>query len=121
MDLVMYRGDDRDFPLTITSDGAPLDLTDAVVVFTARTTLDATTAQISLTSADDGITIDPDQTTNAGKLIVHVPSASTADFAGTLLADLQITDVDDKILTWPEAAEAGSTLIHLKVRANVPV
>ncbi len=120
MDLVMYRGDDRDFALTVTKGGVPLDLTDADVTFTARTGIDATPATISLVSPTE-ITILPDQTTtDTGKIVVHVPASATVDFTEgeTLLADVQVV-IDSKVFTWPEADDDQSTLIRLKVRPDV--
>lgn len=121
-ELVMYRGDDRDFPFTITKDGDPLDLTGATVVFTAREALDDDTATFELTSATVGeVTIDADQVTNPGDIVVHVPAAATSSFTEgvTLLCDVQVTDSGGKVFTWPEALEDSSALIRLKVRLDV--
>lgn len=118
--LVMYRGDDRDFPLTITSGGDPLALTGATVVFTAREAIDSETASFSLSSADGGITIAADQVVDTGEITVHVPASATEDFTDglTLLCDVQVTN-GGVVFTWPEADADESTLIRLKVRLDV--
>lgn len=118
--LVMYRGDDRDFPLTITAGGAALDLTGATVVFTARSALTDTDATFSLSSAVVGeITIAADQVADKGEITVHVPASATEDVTGTLLCDVEVTTSAGKVLTWPEATYTDSSLIRLKVRADV--
>lgn len=121
-ELVMYRGDDRDFAFTVTKDGTPLSLTGATVVFTAREALDDTTATFDLSSATVGeITIDADQVTNPGDIIVHVPAAATSAFTDgvTLFCDVQVTDSGGEVFTWPEALADSSALIRLKVRLDV--
>ena len=119
-EIVLYRGDDRDFPFTITQGGLPLSLTGAVCIFTARTAIDATTATISLSSADGGITIATDQVADKGKITVHIPGSATSALTEgvTLLADVQTTIAGD-VFTWPEADSDQSTLIRLKVRMDV--
>lgn len=119
-DLVMYRGDDRDFALTVTKAGVPLSLTAATVVFTAREAIDSADASFSLTSADSGITIAADQMTDPGEITVHVPASATEDFTEglTLLCDVEVT-IAGKTFTWPEADADQSALIRLKVRSDV--
>lgn len=120
MNLVMYRGDDRDFSLTITKAGTPLDLTTATVVFTAREAIDSDEAAFTVTSADSGIEIAADQETDPGEVVVHVPASATVDLTEgqTFLCDLEVT-IDGKVFTWPEADDDQSTLIRLKVRADI--
>lgn len=120
MNLVMYRGDDRDFPLTITKGAVTLTLTGAVVVFTARVAIDDVAASFSLTSADGGITIAADQVVDKGEITVHVPASATVAFTegATLLCDVEVTLGGD-VFTWPEASDDGSTLIRLRVRQDV--
>jgi hypothetical protein len=117
----MYRGDDRDFPFTITRGGLPLDLTAATCVFSATTDIDET-ASFSLSSADGGITIAADQVADKGEVTVHIPASATVDFTdgATLLCDIETTIAGD-VFTWPEAVANQSALIRLKVRQDVTV
>lgn len=117
-DIVMYRGDDRDFTFTVTEDGAPLDLTGASIVFTARADLDDAEPTIYLTGG--AIVPDADQTTNPGVLVLSIPSTATADIARntTLLCDFEVT-IGGKVRTWPDAKFGESTLIRLRIRGDV--
>ena len=117
----MYRGDDRDFAFTITRNELPLTLTGAVVVFTARADIDDEEPTFTLSSADAEITIAADQTADKGEITVHVPADATSDFTEgvTLLCDIQVTEAGGSVFTWPEADTDESTLIRLKVRADV--
>ena len=125
--LVMYRGDDRAFPLTLTEGGTAIDLTDYTIKFTCRTTIDATTESISLSSetaygSGFEIDIDPDQaTTGTGKVVINIPSTATSSLTTgtTLLCDIELTDGDGKVRTAPEPDLDQSTLIKLKIRADV--
>lgn len=120
----MYRGDDRDFPFTITKGGVAYDLTTASVVFTAKLKADLDDADaeaaFSLTSDEADITIDADQEENTGNIIVHVPATATVDLTDgtTYLCDVEVTD-GGLVFTWPEALEDQSALIRLKVRLDV--
>ena len=60
-ELVMYRGDDRDYEFTITEEGVAFDLTDYTVVFTAREDIDDEDAVFTLTTADGGVEIQTPQ------------------------------------------------------------
>lgn len=125
--LVMYRGDDRAFPLTITEGGTAIDLTDYTVKFTCRTAIDSTDEAISLSSdtvylTGHEIDIDPDQTTTgAGKVILNIPASATSALSKgtTLLCDIELTDPDGLVRTAPEPDLDQSTLIRLKIRADV--
>jgi len=120
MDLVMYRGDDQAFPLTITKDGAPLDLSAADLVFTARTSITATNPTFTLTSDVAGGIVVEDQMTDPGLITVTVPSTATSAFTeGTkLLCDVQVT-IAGAVSTWPEPKYSQGTLIHLRIRPDV--
>lgn len=117
--ILMYRGDDRDFPFTVTKGGTPLNLTGATVEFAAATAVGETPSFV-LSSADGGITIAADQGTDPGEIVVHIPASATEDFTEgrTLLCDIQVTDSGD-VFTWPEPEDDQSTLIRLKVRADI--
>lgn len=123
----MYRGDDRAFPLTISEGGTAIDLTDYTIKFTCRTAIDATTPSISLSSevvygTGFEIDIDPAQTTTgAGKITLNIPGTATVDLerGTTLLCDIELTDPDGKVRTAPEPDLDQSTLIKLKIRADV--
>lgn len=81
--LVMYRGDDRDFAVTITEDGLPLDLTGYSAKATFRDGIDASTATFVLDSSvvlgtGFEVDIDPDQSgAGKGKITLHVRAADT--------------------------------------------
>jgi hypothetical protein len=125
-DLVMYRGDDRDFLVTITDDSLPFDLSGYSVMATFRADIDDADPVFVLDSsvalgAGFQIDIDADQITNAGQLTLHVREADTIGLERglTLLGDIQLTDIDGLIRTAPEPAFGHSTLIRLKIRADV--
>lgn len=91
-DLTMYRGDDRDFTITATEDGSPLDLTGATVRFTAkRDAVDADDAAVIAKTSDTGIAIDEDPTT--GVAVITIEAADTEDLraSATLVYDVQVT------------------------------
>lgn len=125
--LVMYRGDDRAFPVTISEGGTAVDLTGYTLKFTCRAAIDDATPTIELSSqvvygTGFEIDIDPDQTTTGkGKITINVPTAATSALARgvTLLCDLELTDGDGKVRTAPEPSLDQSTLIKLKIRADV--
>lgn len=91
-DLRMYRGDDRDFTVTLTEDGSPMDLTGADVRFTAKEHLrDDDEDAVVVATVGDGIVVD-DPT--SGVLVVSVDAEDT-DGLGTvtrfLRYDVQVT------------------------------
>ena len=88
--LEMWRGDDREFTFTITEDGAPMNLTDAVLRFTAkRSLLDADDAAVIAKSTGSGIEAE-DPTTGVATLTLA--AADTESLTGTaqLIWDLQV-------------------------------
>lgn len=115
----MYRGDDRDFTITLTEDGSPIDLTGYSVVSTFRDDIDSDTATFQLMTADASIEIAADPTT--GVITLHIPSTATADLERniTLLGDIELTDGSGNVRTAPEPSLDESTLIRLKIRADV--
>lgn len=125
--LVMYRGDDRDFPLTITEEGLPLDLTDYTVKATFREDIDDVDYAFQLDSTvalDAGFEIDVDADQSGagkGKIILHVRNGDTSalERGTTLIGDIELTDGDGLVRTAPEPAWGESTLIKLKIRADV--
>lgn len=126
LQLVMYRGDDREFEIALTENDLPIDLTGAAIVFTARADLDDPDPAFSLSSTDGDIVINPDQVgAGKGKFTLTVPSAATIDLepvepkrAITLLCDVEVT-VGGAVRTWPDADYGQSTLIRLRVRSDV--
>lgn len=119
-DLVMYRGDDRSFTMTVTDNGGPLDLAGATVRFTAKRKLaDADDdAVIALDSGTGGVVI-----TDApgGVVRVDVGSADTAGLTKDekLFWDLQVKDAAGKVRTSPDASLTATTLGTLRVRVDV--
>jgi hypothetical protein len=113
--IAMYRGDDATFPFTLTRDGVAVDLTTATVTFTARKTL----ADVAPTITVTPVTLLPNQTTtDKGKVEVTIPAASTIALApGLLFCDIEVTDGD--VWTWPEPEYGQSTLIRLRIKADV--
>lgn len=90
--LEMYRGDDREFTLTLTEDGAAMDLTGASLRFTVkRVASDADLDAVITKTTAAGIVIDADPTT--GIAVVTVDAADTTDLARTttLVWDVQVT------------------------------
>lgn len=125
--LVMYRGDDRDFTLTLSEGGTPIDLTDYTIKSTFRADIDDTDAVFVLDStvvlgAGFEIDIDPDQVTaGKGKITLHIRAADTLTLERgvTLLGDIELTDGDGNVRTAPEPSLDESTLIRLKIRGDV--
>lgn len=116
----MYRGDDKDFPFTITDGGLPVTMTGAVITFTAREALDDELPLFTLTTTDMEIAIDADQVVNKGKIVVSVASGETTDLETpkTLFCDVQYV-ISGVVRTWPEPDYGQSTLIRLKIRGDV--
>ena len=88
--LVMTRGDSRTFTITLTTDGFPLDLTDADVWFTV--------AGVFSKRLGAGITVD-DPTT--GVVVVAVDPADTEQLPGRVSTrfDLQVKLADGTVST----------------------
>lgn len=119
-ELVMYRGDDRDFTFTLTEDDAPLDLTAATIVFTGRKTIDDVEPTLYLTSTGGAIVPDADQTANPGVLVLSIPASATVDLERntTLLCDFEVT-IGGKVRTWPDALFGQANLIRLRIRGDI--
>lgn len=123
----MYRGDDRDFTITLTEGGTPIDLTDYSVKATFRADIDDETPTFALDStvvlgSGFEIDIDPDQAgAGKGKVTLHVRTADTVSLERgvTLLGDIELTDTDGNVRTAPEPSLDQSTLIRLKIRGDV--
>ena len=118
----MYRGDDKDFAFTLTQDALPVDLTGAAIVFSGRAADDFDAdeaAAFTLSEADGDIDILTDQaTTGKGKVTVTIPADVSVDLLGLYLCDVEVT-LGGEVWTWPEPAYGQSTLIRLKVKADV--
>lgn len=125
--LVMYRGDDRDYPLTLTETALPIDLTGYSIKATFRDDIDDELATFQLDStvvlgSGFEIDIDPDQVgAGKGKITLHIRSADTIDLdrGTTLIGDIELTDGDGNVRTAPEPSLDQSTLIKLKIRGDV--
>jgi hypothetical protein len=90
--LSMYRGDDREFTLTLTEDGAPMDLTGATLRFTAKHSAgDADVDAVVAKETGAGIVIDADPET--GIAVVTVDAADTTSLGGftRLVYDVEVT------------------------------
>lgn len=125
-EITMYRGDDATFPFTLTQGGAAVDLTGAAIVFSGRLASDfeqddeEATAPIILTEADGDIVILPNQTTtDKGKIEVTIPATVSVDLdTETYLCDVEVT-LASLVWTWPEPVFDESTLIRLRIKADV--
>jgi carbon monoxide dehydrogenase subunit G len=89
--LAMTRGDDRSLVVTLSSAGAPVDLTGAAIRFTAKyrhSDLDADAVISKATGA--GVTITD---AVAGVVTVEIAAADTDNLVGdtTLVWDVQVT------------------------------
>jgi len=133
--LRMYRGDDRTWAMTLTADGAPIDLTTATLAFSAAATPGGE-AVIELTSADGEIVVTG---ALAGEITVTIAAADTSALEIPyvwssswywprslprrranylrLYWDVQVTDAGDR-RTWPEDAGGRPRLGHLLIYAD---
>lgn len=120
IELVMYRGDDRDFTFTLTEDDTPIDLSTASIVFSGRKDIDDVEPTLYLTSTAGDIVPDVDQVTNPGVLVLTIPASATTALERntTLLCDFEVTRAG-KVRTWPDALYGDSTLIRLRIRGDV--
>lgn len=114
--LEMWRGNTPDFLVTLTRDGAPIDLTDVLIVFTAKLSLRdeddaATTIQKTLTS---GITV---LSAEDGQALVSFETEDTEDLAQTTAYqfDVKIQEVGGRMTT----VLRGVLLVHPDVTRTV--
>jgi hypothetical protein len=108
----MYRGDDRTFVLTLTADGAPMDLSAATIRFTARRRItDEPLIELTLGT---GIALVTDGTD--GQIALSIARAVTEPFEGRVdfVWDLEITS-GDVVRTWPESSAGAPELGRLQV------
>ncbi|KKL94072.1 hypothetical protein LCGC14_1868340 [marine sediment metagenome] len=92
--LEIVRGDKRDFSITVTQDGAPLDLTGLVLWFTAkrRHTDPDQAAAFQLSSAAGGISI-TDAVNGKAEMSIQPGDTSKLPASRTVLVwDLQVVD-----------------------------
>lgn len=119
-DLVMYRGDDRPFPMKVAIGGSPINLSGGSVTFTAKANLEDADADavITLSTVDGSVTIVDGP---AGLLRVDIPAIATAALPADtrLVWDLQIETADGKVRTVPEPDPARPTLGTLTIRRRV--
>jgi hypothetical protein len=120
-ELAMYRGDDKTFPFTLTQNALPVDLTGAAITFSGRlaTDFDGTDAAAFTLVEPTNITILPNQdTTGKGKITVTIPATVSVDLDTELyLCDIEVTD--GTVWTWPEPIFGDSSLIRLRIKADV--
>lgn len=116
--ITMYRGDDKAFPFTLTQGGAAQTLTGASIVFSARKALDDETPALSLSTTDGDIVIAADQVADKGEVTVTIPATDSVDLLGLYLCDIEVT-LGGNVWTWPEPVYGQSTLIRLRVKADV--
>jgi hypothetical protein len=119
--IAAYRGDDTVFPFTLTRGGLPVDLSTATVVFSGRIAADFSVDEapaFSLTSGTDIEILANQTTTDKGMVEVTIPATVSIDLEPVLyLCDIEVTDTD--VWTWPEPAYGQSTLIRLRMKADV--
>lgn len=112
-DLVMYRGDDRSFTVTVSG----IDLTAADSIrFTAK-------RRIGDADADAVITLETPteiEVTSATTCVVNIPATATADLTRetTLYWDLQV-EIGGEVRTLPEPNRRQTTLGTLLIRRDV--
>ena len=111
-DLVMYRGDDRTFTVTVTG----IDLTAAELTFTAKRHIGDSDddAIIQLTTPTDI------EVTSATTADINIPASATEDLTRETLLywDLQIV-IGAELRTIPEPDRSRSTLGTLLIRRDV--
>jgi hypothetical protein len=119
--VAAYRGDDTVLPFTLTRGGVPVDLSTATVVFSGRIAADFAVDEapaFSLTSGTDIEILADQATTEKGMVEVTIPATVSIDLEPVLyLCDIEVTDTD--VWTWPEPVYGQSTLIRLRVKADV--
>lgn len=122
LQLAMYRGDDATFAFTLTQGGVAVDLTAATsIAFSGRVAadFDEDEAPAFTVTLADGVTKVADQPgVGKGKITVKVQDTVSVDLEpGLYLCDVQVTMTD--IWTWPEPVYGVSTLIRLRIKADV--
>lgn len=114
--LRMYRGDDRSWPMTLTADGDPIDLTGATDARFTAVRVPEGDAVIAC-SLGDGVAITNPLT---GAITVTLAGSNTSglDIPDTYLRlywDVEVTDVSGNHRTWPEDANGRPRLGRLLV------
>jgi hypothetical protein len=122
-EIAMYRGDDREFTFTLTAGGATYTgLADATSFrFTAkrRMTDALADAVIALSGPGSGVELTTDG--SDGKLTVTIPASDTAELGSKtkLLWDIEVTDDEGAVRTWPEDSTGRPQLGVLWVYGDV--
>lgn len=92
--LTMLRGDTFSWTTIVQRDGQAVDLTGAKIWFTGKLLYtDADNAAVFQKTELSGVTIDPDQVANRGKITVTLQPADTAALPGkltTVYYDVQV-------------------------------
>ena len=98
-DLAMFRGDDRVLTVTIIDTEGEVDLTEAVLRFTAKRKIgDSDANAVIVKTSTDGIDTGEDPT--LGVATIALDAADTVDEdPGRLHCDIQLIDSDDKVRT----------------------
>lgn len=116
--IAMYRGDDATFPFTLTQGGVTVDLTGYTVTFSARVAADFAVDEAAPVIVTAALAAAQD-TTGKGKVTVTIPDTVSVDLApGLYLCDLE-ANLGSLTWTWPEPVYGQSTLIRLRVKADV--
>ena len=118
LQIAMYRGDDATFPFTLTQGGVAVDLTGYTVTFSGRVAADFAVDEVapiivvaSLAADQPGV--------GKGKVTVAIPDTVSVLLApGLYLCDLSAVS-GSTVWTWPEPVYGQSTLIRLRIKADV--
>lgn len=112
MDLSIPRGDARLFVVTVTSAGAPLDLTGKTLRWEAAR--DVGQPPLITKATGTGITHDPDQTANPGRATIELLPADTADLPNArviLLWEMETTSAGNPYTTLTGRLEVTPELV----------
>lgn len=116
--IAMYRGDDAVFPFTLTQGGVAVDLTGYTVTFSARLAADFAVDEVAPVIVTAAQAADQPGV-GKGKVTVTIPDTVSVLLApGLYLCDLS-ADKAGLIWTWPEPIYGQSTLIRLRIKADV--
>jgi hypothetical protein len=95
----MFRGNTFSFDVNITQDGDPLDITNAVLTFAARTSYLDVVVFTKTQDPGGGITILDALNGKARVALAPVDTKDLANIAEPLVADLQLVDSCGQIFT----------------------
>lgn len=116
-DLSIYQGDDYELTLRVQVDGAYTDLTGATGLAQIRATAASSTVLATLT-----MTLDADQTTNPGLLVLSIADTSTDDIPANAPTPLEAATLTSTIplYYWDfELTFGGEVHTYLRGYVNV--